>query len=86
MLPEPPTAVKVTEEPEQTVVEEALILVGAVAGVETLTVNVTPVVFEHGEDWVRLTQYVVVEVGETVNVDAVCPLIILEPTVDPVPH
>jgi hypothetical protein len=56
LLPEPPTAVKVTEVPEQTVVEEALILVGAVAGVETFTVNVTPVVFEHGDDCVRLTQ------------------------------
>jgi hypothetical protein len=56
LLPEPPTAVKVTEAPEQTVDEDALILVGAVAGDETLTVNVTPEVLEHGDDCVRLTQ------------------------------
>jgi hypothetical protein len=86
LLPEPPTAVKVTEAPEQTVDEDALILVGAVAGDETLTVNVTPEVLEHGDDCVRLTQYVVVEEGETVKVDEVCPLIMLDPTDDPVPH
>jgi hypothetical protein len=55
-LPDPPVAVSVTELPEQIVVTDAEMLVGAVDGVVTDTEKVTPDVFEHGDDCVRLTQ------------------------------
>ena len=66
--------------------ELAEIPVGAVAGVVTEIVVVVPPVFpEQGDDCVLLTQYVVVDVGETVMEDPV-PEITFDPTLEPVPH
>ena len=79
-------AVNVTDVPEQTLEALTLIPVGAVDAGVTLIVKVTPPVFpEHGEDRVLLTQYVVLEVGETLIEDPV-PEMTFEPKVDPVPH
>ena len=45
----------------------------------------TPLVFEQGDVFVLLTQYVVVVVGFTV-IDEPVPEIVFEPTDEPVPH
>ena len=66
--------------------EERVIGVGVpTEGVTVTDVEVPPVVLVHAVFPTLLTQYVVVVIGDAVNVDAVCPAITLLPTV-PVPH
>ena len=69
-------------------IEVALLIeVGAVDNCATATLNVGPEVFaEQGAASTRRTQYVVLLVGLTVIDAAVCPEMMLSPTVPPVPH
>ena len=65
---------------------DVVLNVPAVVPAVTVTVCVTPVVVLLHSVSTLLTQYVVVVDGDTVMAEAVCPEIILEPIVDPVPH
>ena len=82
----PPTAVNVVDPGLQ--ISAPVTLVGATDGCLTVIVFVRPVVVAvQGEDvFSILTQYVVVLVGDTVNVEPVAPTIGLVPTTAPVPH
>jgi hypothetical protein len=81
-----PVAVSVVAVPEQ-IGDVAVNPVGAVEVVVTFTVIVTPpVVVLHGVPSLRRTQYVVVVVGLTVMETPVCVVMMLFPTVAPVPQ
>ena len=82
----PPTAVKVVELPLQ--ISAPVTLVGAADGWFTVIVTVVPPVVDvQGLAVFSIrTQYVVVVVGDTVNVELVAPPIGLVPTTAPVPH
>ena len=61
--------------------------VGATDGVATVMLTVVPgVCVLQGAGSILLTQYTVEVVGATVIVAAVCPEMVFEPTVQPVPH